>query len=127
LEKQFSHAASIFPVDDPMGAARYYQEQLGFDIHFVWGEPAEYVITNREEAVNIHFVKKLDLFEPSKDHVSLYVFVHQVDQLYHELQSKEVEIIEAPVTEEWGMRTFSIKDPNGFILTFGTHIDRLNQ
>jgi uncharacterized glyoxalase superfamily protein PhnB len=108
-----------------MAAAKYYQDQLGFEIHFVWGEPAEYVVTNREDSVGIHFVKQQDGFQPSQAHISLYIFVYDVDRLYLELKAKEVEIVNPIGTREWGMRDFDIKDPNGYLLSFGTHVDRL--
>ena len=123
MRPQFSHAASIFPVEDPLATAKFYQQNLGFDITFTWGEPPDYVVTNREQAVNIHFVKKQDGFQPSQQHVSQYIFVHDVDRLYQELVDSEVEILQPLKTQEWGMREFDIRDPNGFILCFGTHVD----
>lgn len=123
MQKQFSHAASIFPVPDPLEAAKYYEENLGFEIFFVWGDPAEYVVTNREDAVGIHFVKLLDDYRPSKKHVSLYIFVNDVDLLYQELKEKPVKIANPIGTREWGMRDFDIIDPNGYIICFATGKD----
>jgi predicted enzyme related to lactoylglutathione lyase len=123
MQPQFSHAASIFPVEDPLATAKFYQQKLGFDITFTWGEPPDYVVTNREHAVNIHFVKKQDDFRPSQQHVSQYIFVHEVDKLYQELVESGVEILRPVKTQEWGMREFDILDPNGFMLCFGTHVD----
>ena len=123
MRKQFSHAASIFPVPDPLEAAKYYEENLGFEIFFVWGDPPEYVVTNREEAVGIHFVKQQDDFRPSKEHVSLYIFVNDVDLFYQELKNKPVNILNPIGTREWGMRDFDIIDPNGYIICFATRQD----
>ena len=125
MQPQFSHAASIFPVEDPMAAAKFYEQHLGFEITFTWGDPPDYVITQREEAVRIHFVKRQDNFQPSSEHVSQYIFVHDVDKLYEELTERDVEIINPITTHDWGMRAFDIRDPNGFILTFGTHVNRI--
>lgn len=122
MQPQFSHAASIFPVEDPLATAKFYQQKLGFDITFTWGEPPDYVVTNREQAVNIHFVKKQDDFRPSKQHVSQYIFVHELDKLFQELVETGVEILQPVKTQEWGMREFNILDPNGFMLCFGTHV-----
>ena len=126
MQKQFSHAASIFPVPDPMEAAKYYEENLGFEIFFAWGDPPEYVVTNREDAVGIHFVKQEDDYKPSKSHVTLYIFVNDVDLLYQELKKKPVKIINPIGTREWGMRDFDIIDPNDYIICFATSVDRLS-
>lgn len=58
MEKLISHFAVQFPVSDPELAAIWYQENLGFEITFRWGDPVDYVVTNREEAVSIHFIKR---------------------------------------------------------------------
>ena len=125
MQPQFSHAASIFPVEDPMAAAKFYEQHLGFEITFTWGDPPDYVITQREEAVRIHFVKRQDNFQPSSAHVAQYIFVYDVDRLYQVLVNSSVEIINPIGTREWGMRDFDIRDPNGFILCFGTHVGRV--
>ena len=120
--KNFSHAASIFPVDNPLQAAEYYRDVLGFEIRFQWGDPPDYVVVNRDDAVSIHFSKKQDDFAPSTAHVSLMIFVHDIDGLYEEYQKAGANITNPIGDREWGMRDFDIMDPNGFILSFGSQI-----
>ena len=119
MKKLFSHASVIFPVDNPLKAATYYKDVLGFTIAFTWEDPPTYVVVNRDEAVSIHFSKREDEFTPSSAHVALSIFVHDVDALYHEYQRKGANITNEIGDRPWGMRDFDITDPNGFILSFG--------
>lgn len=115
----FSHAATIFPVDDVKGTAEYYRDRLGFKITFEWEDPPSYIVTKRGESVSIHFVKNDDEYKPSSKHCALYIFVEDVDQLYKEYQQSGANITNPIATRDYTMRDFDITDPNGFILTFG--------
>lgn len=116
--KLLSHSAPIFPVNNPVEAAEYYQDVLGFRISFKWGSPPSYVVVNRDEAVSIHLVKKEGQFQPSQHQVSLLVFSHHIDTLYEEYQKSGAKIISPIADRDYGMRDFDIKDPYGFILSF---------
>ncbi len=120
--KLLSHASAIFPVDDPLKTATYYQDILGFDIAFEWEEPPIYIVINRDDAVGIHLVKKEDNHIPSKRHTSLFIFVHDVDALYKEFETAGANITNPIADREYGMRDFDVTDPNGYILAFGQGI-----
>ncbi len=121
--KLLSHSSPIFPVENPLETAEYYQEVLGFNIAFTWEDPPSYVVVNRDEAVSIHFSKREDEFKPSKNHVALAIFVHNIDALYQEYQARGANITNALGDRPWGMRDFDVTDPNGFILSFAQEID----
>lgn len=122
--KLLSHASPIFPVDNPLETAEYYRDVLGFTINFKWEDPPTYVVINRDDAVGIHLVKREGDYRPSEEHVTLFVFTHDVDALYDEYQKSGADILRPLADREYGMRDFDIKDPNGFIITFGQGIDR---
>ncbi|WP_258102083.1 VOC family protein [Marinoscillum pacificum] len=124
MKSKYSHAASIFPVDDPLATAVYYRDVLGFEIRFQWGDPPDYVVVNRDDEVSIHFSKKQDDFAPSTAHISLMIFVNDIDALYEEYQKTGANITNPIGDREWGMRDFDITDPNGFIISFGTEIPK---
>ena len=118
MSKLLSHASPIFPVSDPLKAAEYYRDVLGFKIAFRWEDPPTYVVVNRDDAVSIHFSAREDNFEPSTAHVALAIFVHDVDALYDEFQTAGANISNPIGDRPWGMRDFDVTDPNGFILSF---------
>ncbi|CAN0449046.1 unnamed protein product, partial [Scytosiphon promiscuus] len=124
--KQFSHSATVLPVTDVLKSSEYYRDFLGFNISFLWETPPSYAVVNREEAVNIHFVKSGKDFTPSKTHNILYVFVFDIDKLYDEYKKKGVQISNPIGDRDYGMRDFDITDLNGYILTFGTSLQMIN-
>ena len=120
IARQFSHASVVFPVKDVEASAHFYRDKLGFDLTFTWEDPISYAVLNRDDAVGIHLVKKEGEFQPSTQHTALFIFVHQVDEVYKEYQAKGVNIIQKIGDRDYGMRDFDIVDPDGFILTIGT-------
>jgi uncharacterized glyoxalase superfamily protein PhnB len=50
--------------------------------------------------------------------VDLYVHAEDVDELFQRMK-EQVEILEGPHNTFYGMREFSIRDLNGFWITFG--------
>jgi uncharacterized glyoxalase superfamily protein PhnB len=50
--------------------------------------------------------------------VDLYVDAAQIDALFATLRDR-VEVVGEPTDTEYGMREFTIRDPNGFWITFG--------
>lgn len=120
MKKKLSHFASQFPVHDPEAAANWYAEKLGFDIIFKWGEPVDYIVINREEAVSIHFIRsESDKIEPRV----IYIFCFDVDAMYKELSAKGIDRISKPINHEYKMRDFEVKDPYGNMIIFGMGID----
>ena len=108
-----------------MKSIAFYRDKLGFDLTFSWGEPVTYAVLNREEAVGIHLVKRT---EGTHSHLpsqtALFVFVYDVDALYEEYSAMQVSFLTKPQDREYGMRDFDLKDPDGYILTFGTSLER---
>ncbi|MBO6522582.1 MAG: VOC family protein [Balneolaceae bacterium] len=120
MKKKLSHFAAQFPVYDPEIAANWYMEKLGFDIIFKWGEPVDYIVTNREEAVSIHFIRsEAEKIEPRV----IYVFCFDVDAVYEELSSNKIVHITKPINHEYKMRDFEVKDPYGNMIVFGMGIN----
>ena len=52
----------------------------------------------------------------SDDKLSLWLHVRDVDAEFVRLRDKGVEVVEAPVTEPWGLREARVRDPDGLML-----------
>ncbi len=116
-DKQLSHFAAVFPVENVDETISWYTEKLGFKVDFTWEDPITYAVMSRD-GVKIHFSKKEDQFQPSSTHTSLYIFVFNVDEIFEEFKAKS--LVKGNLTNaEYGMRDFDITDLNGFRLTFG--------
>ena len=120
MTKNISHFAAIFPSKDPEGLAIWYAEKLGFEITFKWGDPVDYVVTNREHAISIHFLKSEE--EPIQPR-QLYVFCHNVDKIHSEFEANGVEFMAIPEDADYKMRDFELIDPDGNQISFGTGIE----
>jgi len=77
------------------------------------------VYYSRDPLVGFNLSKSADSSNP----VGFYplIKVPDVDELYKELQGKDVEIIQPPVENVWG-KNFRIEDLNGFILEFWSEV-----
>ena len=51
-----------------------------------------------------------------------YLEVENIDELYNEYQSKEIEILSSIENKPWGQREFSIRSIDGHRITFGEEI-----
>jgi hypothetical protein len=44
------------------------------------------------------------------------------DEYFRELKANGVTVVNEPTTEFWGDRIFSVRDPDGYVLTFSEHV-----
>ena len=54
-KKNILYTAPVFPVRDIDATAIYYRDQLGFEISFKIGEPVNYAVLKKEDALQVHF------------------------------------------------------------------------
>jgi len=112
VEVEQAHAALMVP-DIPTAVA-FYTGKLGFFLGFIWGEPATFA------GVNLGHVQVfLDQGKPNPSGCSLYFVIGDADELYEYQRANGVEIVEPPGRREWGSRDYSVRDLNGYVLTFG--------
>ncbi len=115
-------ASVIFQVSDLRCAIEFYQEVLGFEEEFVFGDPPFYAGVKMEDVI-VH----LNSGEENKSRKgmgSLYVFCDEVDSYYERIKKTEVEITSKLDTWPYGMRDFQIKDLDGNLLCFGCPVER---
>ncbi len=114
--------AAIFTVADVTRALSVYVGRLGFVEQFRVGEPPSYAIIDRDN-VSLHLMAG----ERAPDNVgrsAIYVFVDNADGLHAEFIARACPIEEPPADYDYGMREFSLRDPDGNRITFGQEIPR---
>lgn len=89
---------------------------VGFDSALIMLSPVEYVRTpqTKEELAK----NKLGVG------VELYIGMNgskKLDEFFTELKGKNVSVINEPKTEFWGDRIFTVKDPDGYAITFSEY------
>jgi len=106
----FSHAATILAVKDIQKSIDFYTTKLGSQMTFSWGNPVSYSVLKRG-GVSIHLSTKLDDHIPSKEHCILYIFVHDVAEIYPQCLQTNVTLLNSPEAHDL--------DPDGYIISFG--------
>jgi uncharacterized glyoxalase superfamily protein PhnB len=120
-----SHIAPVFQVSNVADAIAYYQDRLLFDVRFEWadadGEPVRYAVLGREDA-GLHLTKSKTP-HPS----TAYCFVSGVGDYYALVKDAGANIT-APIADQpWQMREFETVDPDGNVLLFGEHLERVSE
>ena len=110
-------AATIFVVRDLPRSLQHFRDILGFHEGFTYGSPPWYASVERGGLI-IH-LQAGDHTKRQPGHAAVYAFTDNVDALYEELRSKGANVLQAPKDYPYGMRDFSVADPDGNQLTFG--------
>jgi uncharacterized glyoxalase superfamily protein PhnB len=127
--KYFYGVVPVFLVDDLVATVEYYRDVLGFEVDFLYGEPARQGSVSRGNVV-FNFL----LSEPRGRRNSVhragpgngfdaYIVVTDIDDLYEELYEHGAQIRTSPSSLAHGMREFRIEDCNGYMITFGQEIE----
>lgn len=96
----------------------YYLDQLGFQRVGSQDYP-DYLMV-KKDAVELHFFLFPDL-DPLQNYGQIYLRTEEIDRLYQYFLERKVAIHpNSPLeTKPWGMREFSLLDPDHNLLTFG--------
>jgi uncharacterized glyoxalase superfamily protein PhnB len=100
------------PVADVERAQEHYRDVLGFEIG--WLYPAKEIGAVSRSNVAIFFRKRKPPFEPAVH----WVFAEDIDATYEELMSLGANIVEPLERKPWGLRQFTVKDPDGNLFYF---------
>ncbi|SEB51959.1 hypothetical protein SAMN04489806_0954 [Paramicrobacterium humi] len=107
------------PVDDIETAKEFYVEFLGLsDEEFNLGWVARF--TSPDTGAHVQLVTR-DATAPEDSQLSVHV--DDVDAAYAEAQRRGYEIVHPLTEEEWGVRRFFVRAPNGSILNIVAHRD----
>jgi lactoylglutathione lyase len=105
--------------DDILRMKQFYHQTMGFPIYRDWGSWIEMRVGSVLLALR-HRDRPYDgpSFQRSSAAVQLAFRVTpaEVDSCYTELQAHAVEIVEPPISKEYGHKTLFFKDPEGNLL-----------
>ena len=110
-------AAPVLSVTDLSAALAYYEQALGFEVTFRWGEPVTYACLCRDE-VQLHLAPA-SLTGKVAGQGQLCLFVRDVDAIHAELAARGARILKPPHSYDYGMREFDLLDPDGNRLIYG--------
>ena len=125
LEANLIAAIPQLFVSDIMASCGFFARKLGFAVAFVHGEPPFYAQVTRGGAqialrhVDRDVVDKIAAaMKADVDMLAASISVDDVETLYREFQAARVAFHQDLRTEEWGARTFIVRDPDGNLLLF---------
>ena len=100
------------PVADVAATQAWYRDMLGLEIAWTRGDGFGAVRANGAE---LFFAKSPEPRAPA----TCCVLVDDADFIYAVCREHDVPIEEPISSKPWGMREFSIRDPNGHLLRIG--------
>ena len=101
------------PVVDVEGAQQHYRDALGFEIG--WLYPGKEIgSVSHGDMGPIFFRKRKSPFEPAVH----WVFAEDIDASYQELKSSGANIVDPLEKKPWGLRQFTVQDPDGNLFYF---------
>lgn len=108
---------AILAVADVAATIRFYREKLGFTKEWLWDDPPTHGgIQWGEVDIMFHLDPELTKRVEGHEH---YFHVKGVDDLYARHQKNGVPVISPLDRKPWGMREYTVRDPNGYHLIFG--------
>ena len=112
--KYIRNAAAIINVEDVEKTLLFYQDQLGLQVEFAWGQPIMHggIVAG---ATSFHFSSGQPI-GPTTAYMTLYV--NNLDAVYADISQRDVDVVSTPEVMPWGMRAFMIHDCNGSLVMF---------
>lgn len=115
--EQFYQGAPLLLVPDVTATADFYRQRLGFTSDPDAATP-EYCVVWRDNAA-VHLAKA----DRPLSGVRIFFWVKDVDALYEQVIKRGAAIAVPLETRPYGVRDFSILDPNNVLLVFGQDWD----
>ena len=115
--EQFYQGAPVLLVADVLATAEFYRKSLGFKSD-PGADAPDYTVVWRDNAA-LHLARG----EGAPTGVRLFFWVRDVDAYHDEITGQGV-AIDVPIeTRSYGIRDFSVRDPNGVMVIFGEDWD----
>lgn len=124
-QKKFYKVTPFIPVRNLRQTLDYYKNKLGFDNEWIMNKDGG---IQRDE-MRLLFGENPDhllSINSDKHKFELVWFVDCVDDIYNEYIEKEIEALTKPTDEPWGIREFTIKDINGYLIRISETIQTKN-
>ena len=116
--------AAVFAVENVPASLAFYRDRLGFTARFTLGDPPSYAIIERGP-IELHLMPPGDKDRQGGQPAgqsSIYAYSTGLDRLHAALLAQGCPIEVPPQDFPYGMREFSVRDPDGNRVTFGQEI-----
>jgi RimJ/RimL family protein N-acetyltransferase/uncharacterized glyoxalase superfamily protein PhnB len=123
---RFFAVEPVLMTHDVRATVDFYHDKLGFNVDFLYGDPPNHAGVSRGEWTGSMVTVQIARVPPEREiQPSSYLHIRvdsRLDALCEEYRARGVTIIAEPEAKPWGFCEFAIKDPNGTVLVFASHI-----
>jgi GNAT superfamily N-acetyltransferase len=112
-----TRSQAILAVADVVATVRFYREKLGFTDEWLWGEPPDFGGV-QWGSVGVMFCLQPALAAKVEGHQHAFM-VSGIDQLHERHRQSGVQVLSPLEAKPWGLREYTVRDPNGYHLRFG--------
>lgn len=105
---------------DVLAAVDFYTGKLGFKLGFTWEDPPTFAGVNLGE-VQVFLAQGT----PDPRGCDLRFVVGDADELHDFHRARGVEIVDPPGDRPYGLRDYTVRDLNGYLLGFGHYVYHL--
>jgi catechol 2,3-dioxygenase-like lactoylglutathione lyase family enzyme len=113
----------VLAVKDLKKSAQYYEAQLGFTTS--WAYEGWHQLYRENFIVMLgECADDRSAFETHNHSYFAYIDVENIDALFEEFRTKDIEILSLPDDKPWGQREFAIRTIDGHRIMFGVAIDK---
>jgi uncharacterized glyoxalase superfamily protein PhnB len=122
---KYKNAVPVIATADVQSTVAYYTRVLGFEDHFLYGEPPVYAGVERD-GVLLYIAQDAKLavtLKTSSLHPEVFLWVQDVDKVFAEHKRRGAKIVEDIADRPWDARQYVIEDPNGCHLKVAEPLD----
>lgn len=123
--KNYSSAVPVISSADVAATIRYFEQTLGFEQDFSWGDPPVYAGVKAGGAV-IYITHDPDLATLIRERrlaPDIFLWVNDIDTVYHRHRANNAEFVEEMTPRPWGVKQYVVREPNGYHLKVAECID----
>lgn len=117
------YGATMVPVRDVAHSVDFYVLTLGFTCAFQSPDNTVALVHRGPVHMHLQVCGEEEVLAVTRENIAVYIEVEGLDQLWLELAPRLSRLpqgrVRAPFEQDYGMREFHVKDPDGVLLFFG--------
>lgn len=123
LGEGLSGIAPLIAVSHLAASKAFYADALGFAVRIESAEHRFALMERGDARIGLLGGADAEALAATANHVAAYLYVPDLDSLWSELAPRLADLPEGrvrpPFTQDYGVREFHVKDPDGALLFFG--------
>src|SRR6266403_189627 len=111
----YSSAVPVISTGDVAATVRYFEQTLGFEQQWIWGDPPVYAGVKAGGA-ELYITHDPETAAPIRERrlaPDVFLWVNDIDAVYQRHRANGAVIAEELTERAWGVRQYVIREPNG--------------